>query len=118
MTPAAFSFEVKHVDATSAARLSTFTTPHGIVEMPAFMPVGTQGTVKGVDPGRLRETGAQIILSNTYHLTLPPGEQTVAALGELHAFMGWNGPILTDSGGFQVYSLADRMTIDEQGARF
>jgi queuine tRNA-ribosyltransferase len=82
------------------------------------MPVGTQGTVKGVDPDRLRETGAQIILANTYHLTLRPGEQTVAALGGLHSFMGWNGPILTDSGGFQVFSLADRMTVDETGVRF
>jgi queuine tRNA-ribosyltransferase len=117
MTPR-FSFEVKHVDSTSAARLSTFATPHGTVEMPAFMPVGTQGSVKGVVPGRLRETGAQIILSNTYHLTLRPGEQTVAALGGLHAFMGWDGPILTDSGGFQVFSLAERMTIDEHGVRF
>jgi queuine tRNA-ribosyltransferase len=118
MTPAVFSFEVSHNDATTAARLSSFTTPHGNVEMPAFMPVGTQGTVKGVDPGRLRETGAQIILSNTYHLTLRPGEQTVAALGGLHDFMGWDGPILTDSGGFQVFSLAERMTIDEHGVRF
>ena len=82
------------------------------------MPVGTQGTVKGVDPGRLRETGAQMILANTYHLALRPGEQTVAALGGLHAFMGWDGPILTDSGGFQVFSLADRMTVDESGVRF
>ena len=82
------------------------------------MPVGTQGTVKGVDPGRLRETGAQIILANTYHLTLRPGEETIAALGGLHAFMGWDGPILTDSGGFQVFSLAERMTIDEQGVKF
>jgi queuine tRNA-ribosyltransferase len=98
--------------------MATFTTPHGPVDTPAFMPVGTQGTVKGVDPGRLRETGAQMILANTYHLTLRPGEQTVAALGGLHAFMGWDGPILTDSGGFQVFSLAERMTIDERGARF
>jgi queuine tRNA-ribosyltransferase len=82
------------------------------------MPVGTQGTVKGVDPGRLRETGAQMILANTYHLMLRPGEQTVAALGGLHAFMGWDGPTLTDSGGFQVFSLADRMSIDEHGVRF
>ncbi len=82
------------------------------------MPVGTQGTVKGVDPGRLRDTGAQMILANTYHLALRPGEETVAALGGLHAFMGWDGPILTDSGGFQVFSLADRMTIDEQGVAF
>jgi queuine tRNA-ribosyltransferase len=82
------------------------------------MPVGTQGTVKGVDPGRLYETGAQIILANTYHLTLRPGEQTIAALGGLHSFMGWDGPILTDSGGFQIFSLADRIAIDESGVRF
>jgi queuine tRNA-ribosyltransferase len=74
--------------------------------------------VKGVDAGRLRESGAQIILANTYHLTLRPGEQVIAALGGLHAFMGWTGPILTDSGGFQVYSLAERMTIDEHGVTF
>jgi queuine tRNA-ribosyltransferase len=113
-----FFFEVRHVDANSDARVSTFTTPHGPVDTPAFMPVGTQGTVKGVDPDRLRETGAQMILANTYHLALRPGEQTVAALGGLHSFMGWDGPILTDSGGFQVFSLAQRMTIEERGARF
>ncbi len=118
MTESSFSFQLHHVDTTSAARRATFITPHGPVETPAFMPVGTQGTVKGVDAGRLRETGAQMILANTYHLALRPGEQTVAALGGLHAFMGWDGPILTDSGGFQVFSLADRLTIDEQGATF
>jgi len=113
-----FCFELRHCDATTSARNAIFTTPHGPVETPAFMPVGTQGTVKGVDPGRLRETGAQMILANTYHLALRPGEQTVAALGGLHAFMGWDGPILTDSGGFQVFSLAHRMAVDEQGVRF
>ncbi|HVT27890.1 MAG TPA: tRNA guanosine(34) transglycosylase Tgt [Lacipirellulaceae bacterium] len=113
-----FSFRVEHVDTGCGARLSKFTTPHGVVETPAFMPVGTQGTVKGIDPGRLRETGAQIILANTYHLALRPGEQTVASLGGLHSFMGWDGPILTDSGGFQVFSLAERVTIDESGVRF
>jgi len=118
MLSPAFSFQVRHADSTTQARRGRFTTPHGVVETPAFMPVGTQGTVKGVDPGRLRETGAQMILANTYHLTLRPGEQTVAALGGLHAFMGWDGPILTDSGGFQVFSLADRVTVDEQGVRF
>lgn len=82
------------------------------------MPVGTQGTIKGVDPGRLLETGAQMVLANTYHLALRPGEQTVAALGGLHAFMQWDGPILTDSGGFQVFSLADRLTVNEEGVRF
>jgi queuine tRNA-ribosyltransferase len=115
---ASFAFDILHKDAQTAARRAVFTTPHGPVETPAFMPVGTQGTVKGVDPGRLRETGAQMILANTYHLTLRPGEQTVAALGGLHPFMGWDGPILTDSGGFQVFSLAERMKIDERGASF
>jgi queuine tRNA-ribosyltransferase len=118
MTSSTFGFDVLHEDAVSHARLGRFHTPHGAVDTPAFMPVGTQGTVKGVDPGRLRETGAQMILANTYHLALRPGEKTVAALGGLHAFMGWDGPILTDSGGFQVFSLADRMTVDESGVRF
>jgi len=86
--------------------------------MPAFMPVCTLGTVKGVDIGRLGETGAQMVLSNTYHLALRPGEETVAALGGLHKFMGWSDPILTDSGGFQVFSLAQRTKIDEQGVTF
>ncbi len=113
-----FSFRVEHVDATSGARVAKFTTPHGVVETPAFMPVGTQGTIKGIDPDRLRETGAQIILANTYHLAIRPGEQTVAALGGLHSFMGWDGPILTDSGGFQVFSLAERVTVDDSGVRF
>ena len=114
----AFRFELLHQDAGSSARLARFTTPHGAVDMPAFMPVGTQGTVKGVDPGRLRETGAQMILANTYHLLLRPGAETVAALGGLHRLMGWEGPVLTDSGGFQIFSLAERATIDEQGAVF
>ena len=118
MASSKFAFAVQHEDRQTRARTGRFTTPHGVVETPAFMPVGTQGTVKGVDQGRLRETGAQMILGNTYHLSLRPGEQTVAALGGLHAFSGWNGPILTDSGGFQVFSLADRMTFDESGVRF
>lgn len=118
MTSQAFRFDVLQEDAGSRARLGTFRTPHGDVSTPAFMPVGTLGTVKGVDPGRLRETGAHMILANTYHLALRPGEQTVAALGGLHEFMGWDGPILTDSGGFQVFSLADRMTFDENGVKF
>lgn len=82
------------------------------------MPVGTLGTVKGVDIGRVRETGAQIVLANTYHLALRPGEEVVAALGDLHEFMGWLGPILTDSGGFQVFSLAERAKVTEQGVTF
>jgi queuine tRNA-ribosyltransferase len=112
------SFRVEHVDGGTSARIATFGTPHGTVDTPAFMPVGTQGTVKGVDALRLRETGAQMILANTYHLSLRPGEQTIAALGGLHAFMRWDGPILTDSGGFQVFSLAERVVVDEQGVRF
>src|SRR4051812_28995426 len=118
MTTPPFCFELQHVDARTAARRGKLHTPRGTVETPAFMPVGTQGTVKGLDAGRLRETGAQMILANTYHLSLRPGEQTVAALGGLHSFMGWDGPILTDSGGFQVFSLAERVKIDETGARF
>jgi queuine tRNA-ribosyltransferase len=115
---ASFHFELHHVDAVTAARRGTLHTPHGMVETPAFMPVGTQGTVKGVDAGRLRETGAQMVLANTYHLALRPGEEVVAALGDLHEFMGWSGPILTDSGGFQVFSLADRIKVTEQGVEF
>jgi queuine tRNA-ribosyltransferase len=118
MASSKFGFELLHEDAGTRARVARFTTPHGVVETPAFMPVGTQGTVKGVDPGRLRDTGAQMILANTYHLSLRPGEGIIAALGGLHSFMGWDGPILTDSGGFQVFSLADRMKLDESGVRF
>jgi queuine tRNA-ribosyltransferase len=118
MSASPFSFVVHQRDAQTAARLGTFHTPHGPVETPAFMPVGTQGTVKGVDAGRLRETGSRMILGNTYHLALRPGEATVAALGGLHQFMRWDGPILTDSGGFQIFSLAERAAIDEQGVHF
>ncbi len=118
MSKSAFSFQLQHVDALSAARRSTFHTPHGAVEMPAFMPVATQGTVKGLDIGRVRETGAQMVLGNTYHLSLRPGAETVAALGGLHAMMGWDGPILTDSGGFQIFSLSQMAEITDEGARF
>jgi queuine tRNA-ribosyltransferase len=118
MSASVFRFELLHTDAGSATRRSRFTTPHGPVEMPAFMPVGTQATVKGVDAGRLCETGAQMVLANTYHLLLRPGPESVAALGGLHTIMGWDGPILTDSGGFQVFSLAERTTITEQSAVF
>ncbi|MBX3424388.1 MAG: tRNA guanosine(34) transglycosylase Tgt [Pirellulales bacterium] len=117
MTAALFRFEL-HGTSAPGARRGTFHTPHGEVQTPAFMPVGTLGTVKGVDVGRLRETGAQMVLGNTYHLALRPGEQTVAELGGLHAFMGWTGPILTDSGGFQVFSLAERSVVTEQGVTF
>jgi queuine tRNA-ribosyltransferase len=88
------------------------------VETPAFMPVGTQATVKGITPEQLRATGSQMILANTFHLALRPGEDVVAALGGLHAFMGWDGPILTDSGGFQIFSLAARNRVSDHGVRF
>ena len=113
-----FSFTLLHQDPHSAARRSTFTTPHGPVEMPAFMPVGTQGTVKGLTIDHVRATGAQMVLSNTYHLALRPGESVVKHLGGLHGFMGWDGPILTDSGGFQLFSLAQMTKVTEQGAAF
>jgi queuine tRNA-ribosyltransferase len=100
------------------ARLGRLQTPHGAVETPVFMPVGTQATVKGLTPRQLEEAGARIVLANTYHLTLRPGDGLIAELGGLHRFMGWNGPILTDSGGFQVYSLAPTRQIDDRAAVF
>ena len=114
----AFSFHLHHADAATAARRSTFVTPHGAVEMPAFMPVGTLASVKGLEIEQLRGTGTQMVLANTYHLALRPGEQVVEELGGLHAFMGWDGPILTDSGGFQIFSLAHLSKISEQEAVF
>jgi queuine tRNA-ribosyltransferase len=102
----------------SAARRGRLHTPHGSIETPAFMPVGTQGTVKGLTVDHLRSTGAQMILGNTYHLALRPGAERVARLGGLHRFMLWDGPILTDSGGFQIFSLAERAKITEHGAAF
>jgi queuine tRNA-ribosyltransferase len=113
-----FRFEVQHVDAGGAARLSTLDTPHGMVQMPAFMPVGTVGTVKGLEIEQLRATGAEMILANTYHLALRPGEDVVRDLGGLHRFTGWEGPILTDSGGFQLFSLAKMTRVSEAGAVF
>ena len=100
------------------ARRGRLRTPHGTVETPAFMPVGTLGTVKSLTPADLREIGAQIVLANTYHLFLRPGPGLIAELGGLHRFMAWDGPILTDSGGFQVWSLAALRTIREEGVRF
>jgi queuine tRNA-ribosyltransferase len=114
----AFRFELLHTDAGSDARRATLHTPRGSVDLPTFMPVGTVGSVKGVEVRRLAETGARIVLANTYHLLLRPGDEVVAALGDLHEFMGWPGPILTDSGGFQVFSLAERTQVTETGTRF
>ncbi|WP_165230399.1 tRNA guanosine(34) transglycosylase Tgt [Aquisphaera insulae] len=105
-------------DPATAARLGRLETPHGALETPAFMPVGTQATVKGLTPDLVREAGTRMLLANTYHLALRPGEETVRALGGLHAFMGWDGPILTDSGGFQVFSMADRSKITDRGVTF
>ena len=118
MPARAFSFEVQHRSANSSARCSTFTTPHGELALPTFMPVGTLGTVKGVTIDQVRESGAQVVLGNTYHLALRPGSETVRNLGGLHQFMGWSGPILTDSGGYQIFSLANRTRITEEGAVF
>jgi queuine tRNA-ribosyltransferase len=101
-----------------AARLGRLTTPHGVVETPQFMPVGTQGTVKGLTPEMVRDAGATILLGNTYHLTLRPGDELIAELGSLHKFMNWPGPILTDSGGFQVFSLGTNRQITDAGAVF
>ena len=111
-------FEPLTADPSSRARLGRVTTRHGVFDTPAFMPVGTQGTIKGVLPDHVAATGAQCILANTYHLMLRPGEQVVADLGDLHGFMGWAGPILTDSGGFQVFSLADINKITDAGVTF
>ncbi|MFA5057470.1 MAG: tRNA guanosine(34) transglycosylase Tgt [Opitutaceae bacterium] len=105
-------------DPATAARRGRLTTRHGVVETPVFMPVGTQGTVKAVTPVQLQEIGAQIILGNTYHLNLRPGSELIRDLGGLHAFMGWNGPILTDSGGFQVFSLAKLRRVRNEGITF
>ena len=101
-----------------AARLGTITTAHGPIRTPAFMPVGTAATVKGLLPDQIRAAGADIVLSNTYHLMLRPGSKRVAGQGGLHRFMGWSGPILTDSGGYQVFSLSELRKITEQGVRF
>mgnify|MGYP000381769730 CR=1 FL=1 len=108
----------QHIRTDGQARVGKVHTPHGVFDTPAFMPVGTQGTVKGLLPETVASTGSQIILGNTYHLMLRPGEKTVAALGDLHKFMAWPGPILTDSGGFQVFSLADINEISDHGVVF
>ena len=111
-----FHFEVSATD--GAARRGTFSTPHGVVQTPAFMPVGTQGAVKAIPHRTLEELGAEIILGNTYHLYLRPGAGLIARRGGLHRFIGWDRPILTDSGGYQVFSLSERRSISEEGAEF
>jgi queuine tRNA-ribosyltransferase len=115
VSPIAF---VSRTTGTGLARRGSLTTPHGVIETPQFMPVGTQATVKALTPGDLRAAGVQVILANTYHLSLRPGHERIARLGGLHRFMGWDGPILTDSGGFQVFSLAHLGRVDDDGVTF
>lgn len=103
---------------TGRARLGVLRTPHGEIQTPQFMPVGTQATVKALTPGDLHAAGVQVVLANTYHLSLRPGHERIAMLGGLHRFMGWDGPILTDSGGFQVFSLAHLGKVDDDGVTF
>ena len=112
----ALSFDLKST--AGQTRTGVLTTPHGEVPTPAFMPVGTYGTVKAMTPPHLKDIGASIVLSNTFHLWVRPGHETIKALGGLHSFMGWDGPILTDSGGFQVFSLSEFTKITEEGVRF
>jgi queuine tRNA-ribosyltransferase len=114
--PRPFTFELIAQD--GRARAGVFHTPHGDILTPAFAPVGTQATVKAITPNQLKDLGANLVLSNTYHLYLRPGDNLVAELGGLHAFMGWSGPILTDSGGFQVFSLSDNRKVDDDGVTF
>ena len=113
-----FYLEIKHIDKETGARYGILHTPHGDVEVPMFMPVGTLATVKTLSPEELHEMGAGVILSNTYHLSIRPGADIVEKAGGLHKFMNWDGPILTDSGGFQVFSLAENRKITEEGVTF
>lgn len=114
----AIRFELLAVDAATGARRGRLHTPHGVVDTPAFMPVGTQATVKALTWSDVAATGAQMVLANTYHLVLRPGPETVQRLGGLHGMTGWTGGFLTDSGGYQVFSLRDRLRIDDRGVTF
>lgn len=116
--PDAFAWKVLSGDASTGPRLGRLATPHGPVETPAFIPVGTKATVKGVLPQALREIGVQMVLANTYHLSLRPGVDVIRSLGGLHAVMAWGGPILTDSGGFQVFSLSALRQVTDNGVTF
>ena len=112
------TYELLHIDKNSGARRGVIHTPHGDIQTPVFMPVGTRATVKSMTPEELKEIEAQIILSNTYHLYLRPGHNLRKEAGGLHEFMKWDRPILTDCGGFQVFSLSDLRTISEEGVEF
>src|SRR3954463_15041635 len=116
MSGSGFEFQIEH--RSGRARAARFTTPHGAVSTPAFMAVGTLATVKALDPDDLHAMGAQMILANAYHLHLRPGDDLIRELGGLHEFMQWDAPILTDSGGFQVFSLEGLRTVDEEGVDF
>ena len=118
MGNSALIFELLHKDAKTKARRGRITTPHGVIETPVFMPVGTQATVKAMKPEDVERTGAQIILGNTYHLYLRPGSDIIREAGDLHKFMNWDKPILTDSGGYQVFSLGHMRKITEEGVKF
>src|SRR5947208_78611 len=111
-------FDLCGKDASCRARRGRLTTKHGVIETPAFMPVGTQGSVKAVSSRELREVGSQIVLGNTYHLFVRPGLDVIRQCGGLHRFMNWDGPILTDSGGYQIFSLAKLRRITEEGVHF
>ena len=111
-------YELLHIDKNSGARRGRIHTPHGTIETPVFMPVGTQATVKSMTPEELKEINSEIILANTYHLYIRPGQELVKEAGGLHKFMNWDRPILTDSGGFQVFSLAKEKDIHEEGVYF
>lgn len=113
-----FSFKLEKTSPGTKGRLGRIKTLHGEIETPIFMPVGTQATVKAITPEELKEIGAEVILGNTYHLMLRPGHKLIQRLGGLHKFMGWNRPILTDSGGYQIFSLSKLRKITEEGARF
>src|SRR5229473_6075921 len=113
-----FSFTIDAECPETWARAGTIATPHGVIQTPIFMPVGTQATVKSVSPEELHKAGVAIILANTYHLMLRPGSQLISDFGGLHAFMHWDGPILTDSGGFQVFSMGHLRKLSEEGAAF
>jgi hypothetical protein len=116
--PQPLRFTIVHESKATGARVGRVETPHGEFDTPAFMPVGSRGAVKGVTADQLRACGAQIVLANTYHLLLRPGPDIVRGLGGLHGFMGWDGPILTDSGGYQVFSLSHINAIDDDGVTF
>src|SRR5262245_17942754 len=116
--PSLFSFQVLSQDSHTRARCGKITTAHGEIDTPVFMPVGTQGTVKTLNRDELLEVGSQVILGNTYHLYLRPGEELIKQAGGLHKFANWPRPILTDSGGYQVFSLSGLRKIHENGVRF